>query len=223
MASYHLFLYNVDRTINQLFFTMKSTKKLGCPKGQTKDTKQIILEAGFNMFSTAGFAGTSISQIAKAAGINQSLIYHHFANKLDLWRAIKAHIVQRLQPRYLNPSKLNTLSELITEYIHSRFDFYYQNPDVLRLLLWQRLDKDQQALATNIETPQSPLYQALDTFQKKGELRADINLNLLIPMMSNMAIAPLIDCPGIFDADPTKTTMYKADVVKVILQGIMNT
>lgn len=199
---------------------MESKKKLGRPKGQVKDTKQEILEAGFTVFATQGFAGTSISHIAKAADVNPSLIYHHFDNKIDLWRSVKAHIVQRLQPKYLNPSKADTLQELITEYVDSRFEFYNQNPNVLRILLWQRLDSDQQSLTTGTDKPDSPLYKALEFFQQKGELRSDIDLALLINMIAGMAISLLMDCREIFQANQEKINTYKAMVTDVILKGI---
>lgn len=199
---------------------MTQIKKLGRPKGQTQDTKQDILEAGFRLFAAQGFSGTSISHIAKAAGVNQSLIYHHFANKLDLWQAVKAYIVQRHQPRYLTPSKAVTLAELIGEYVDSRFEFYQQNPEVLRMLLWQRLDSDQQELTTAPDVSKTPLYQALDSFQHQGDLHADIDLNFLILMMASMAIAPLMDQPGLFKGSPEKIKSYKDLVVATILTGI---
>lgn len=199
---------------------MTAKKKLGRPKGQTKDTKQAILEAGFQVFADQGFAGTSISHIAKAADVNPSLIYHHFDNKLDLWRAVKAHIVQRFQPRYLNPSKVDTLQELITEYVDSRFEFYHQNTNVLRILLWQRLDNDQESLATETSTPKSPFYKTLESFQQNGKLRSDMDLRLLINMIASMAIAPLMDCPAIFKAHPEKINTYKTMAVNAILKGI---
>lgn len=199
---------------------MIAKKKLGRPKGQTKDTKQDILEAGFKVFSAQGFAGTSISHIAKAADVNPSLIYHHFNNKLDLWRAVKAHMIQCFDPKYLNPSKNDTLQELIKEYVESRFDFYLQNPAILRLLSWQRLDEEHQSLATHTDAERAPFYKALESFQHKGELQADIDLSLLINMIASMAIAPLMDCPEIFMASPEKASTYKAMVVNVILHGI---
>lgn len=195
-------------------------KKPGRPKDQIKDTKQDILEAAFQVFADQGFAGASISHIAKIADVNPSLIYHHFDNKLSLWRAAKAHIVQHLHPKYLNPSNTTTIQELITEYVESRFGFYLQNLDILRLLSWQRLDDDRHSLATATDAPNTPLYKALKSFQEKGQLRDNIDLTLLINMIASMAIAPLMDCPDAFTNNPEQIKIYKTMVVNVILQGI---
>ena len=64
-------------------------------------TKEIILEAALAVFIEKGFAGASISQIAKAAKINQSLIYHHFASKEDLWVCVKKFCVDKATEGYL--------------------------------------------------------------------------------------------------------------------------
>ena len=52
------------------------------------NTRKVILNAARDLFVKKGFAGTSISEIAKQAKVNQSLIYHHYANKESLWTAV---------------------------------------------------------------------------------------------------------------------------------------
>mgnify|MGYP002789645991 CR=1 FL=1 len=56
-------------------------------------TRAAIINAARHCFAQKGFAGSSISYIAKQAEINQSLIYHHFGNKRDLWIAVKVQIL----------------------------------------------------------------------------------------------------------------------------------
>ena len=48
-------------------------------------TKERILVAALDEFSTKGFAGTRIDQIAQAAGVNKAMIYYHFAGKQELF------------------------------------------------------------------------------------------------------------------------------------------
>jgi AcrR family transcriptional regulator len=52
-------------------------------------TRKKILDAARKLFVKNGFAGTSISDIAGLAKINQSLIYHHFRDKQELWKGLK--------------------------------------------------------------------------------------------------------------------------------------
>lgn len=43
-----------------------------------------LIEAAFACITEMGFAGTSVSQIAKAAGVDRSSFYHYFESKDDL-------------------------------------------------------------------------------------------------------------------------------------------
>lgn len=47
-----------------------------------------IMEAALELFATEGYHSTSISKIAKKAGISKGLMYNYFKSKDDLLRAI---------------------------------------------------------------------------------------------------------------------------------------
>lgn len=48
---------------------------------------QILAEAG-RLFASKGFEGTSMRDIAVACGISKSLLYHHFANKDEIYARV---------------------------------------------------------------------------------------------------------------------------------------
>jgi len=47
-----------------------------------------VFHAAATHFSSRGFDGVSMDDIARAAGVNKAMIYYHFADKLALYRAI---------------------------------------------------------------------------------------------------------------------------------------
>ena len=53
-----------------------------------KNTKHLILENALELFAERGFKGTSISDIAKAAGVSKGLAYNYFKSKNDLMLAV---------------------------------------------------------------------------------------------------------------------------------------
>ncbi|MGB0886384.1 MAG: TetR/AcrR family transcriptional regulator [Chitinophagales bacterium] len=53
-----------------------------------KKSKQKIIDAAILLFSESGFAGTSISKIAKEAGVSKGLIYNYFETKEDIVKGI---------------------------------------------------------------------------------------------------------------------------------------
>lgn len=60
-------------------------KSLGRPrKTESRDTRQAILDAALDLFSSAGYAATSMRQIARAVGVRESAIYVHFKGKAEI-------------------------------------------------------------------------------------------------------------------------------------------
>ncbi len=60
------------------------------------DKQAAILKATLALVSEHGFHGTSMSMIAKAAGVSAGIIYHYFDNKDALMIALYGHIKRRL-------------------------------------------------------------------------------------------------------------------------------
>lgn len=48
------------------------------------NTRQEILDAALELFSTQGYEASSVSQIAEAVGIRKASLYSHFASKQDI-------------------------------------------------------------------------------------------------------------------------------------------
>src|SRR3954470_20807786 len=46
-----------------------------------RDTRREILDAALDLFAVAGYFGTSMRQIARAVGVRESALYHHFSSK----------------------------------------------------------------------------------------------------------------------------------------------
>lgn len=70
--------------------------------GDSLSTKNKILDQALRLFSEAGYAGTSIRQLARAVGLRESSIYNHFSGKEDIYRSLvsqwgAAAFVERLQ------------------------------------------------------------------------------------------------------------------------------
>lgn len=60
------------------------------------ETREQVIKAAIDLFSTKGFNGTSIRAIAKAMGMSISNIYHYFVNKEGLMLAILEQSSKRL-------------------------------------------------------------------------------------------------------------------------------
>jgi AcrR family transcriptional regulator len=77
------------------------------------DRKKQLIDIAMKLFSEQGFDGTSTREIAKAARINEAIIFRHFKTKEDLYSAVLA---DRIDSRGQNRS--------IRELVESGGDFY---------------------------------------------------------------------------------------------------
>ncbi len=65
-------------------------------KARTKarpDTRNAIFQAAATAFSSRGFDGVGVDDIARQAKVNKAMIYYHFADKLALYRAVVADML----------------------------------------------------------------------------------------------------------------------------------
>ena len=53
-----------------------------------EDRRRQLIDTSIDLFSRKGFAGTTTREIAAAAGVNEAIIFRHFATKQDLYKAI---------------------------------------------------------------------------------------------------------------------------------------
>lgn len=57
-------------------------------KGMREEKKALIMRVALELFAADGYHGTTISSIARKAGISQGLLYNYFESKEDLIRTI---------------------------------------------------------------------------------------------------------------------------------------
>ncbi len=77
------------------------------------DTRAALIDGALATLREAGFAGTSVRQIARRAGCNQALIFYHFGSVHDLLIAALEHVsTQRMATYRTLLDHQGTLTEL---------------------------------------------------------------------------------------------------------------
>ncbi len=163
-------------------------------KKKEETRRQKILEAALAVFVERGFAGASMSYIAKIAGVPQSLIYHYFSHKEELWRQAKraflnAHTcVEMIDEQWRDLP----LEQFVEKFVRCRFDLYVNNPLVMRMMNWQRLEGDD-GLSGQSYLTTSWLKPYLEHYQRIHYISANLNVDLLALWMTSSITAPLFD------------------------------
>lgn len=65
------------------------------------NTKQVILAAALDLFSTQGFEATSMQQIAEAVGIRKPSLYSHFAGKQEIFDELTQTVMEQYEKHSL--------------------------------------------------------------------------------------------------------------------------
>ena len=136
-------------------------------------TKNRILKEAYDMFIQKGFQGTSMRDIASAAGIKAGSIYNHFKGKEEIFEAVfmKKHPIFRML-EILDGVKGNTAEELITKAVHQLNREMTKEPRLLNLFFVELVEMDgkhiQAAIKANFPTDSNFLRQI---FNMKPELR----------------------------------------------------
>jgi TetR/AcrR family transcriptional regulator len=154
-------------------------------------SRQAILDAARDCFSATGYAGTSMHDIAAAAGITQSLIHHHFGPKDALWAEVRRHAFgQYIEQQRAVVEAIAHEPARLREAMEGYFRFLAQWPHVLRLVAWLELDPSSGAgpvelgpVARDAGSPgelQAELRElhdqgvrAIESLQAQGRLRRD--------------------------------------------------
>lgn len=92
-----------------------------------KRSRQTIMEVALELFSNKGYHATSISQIAKVAGISKGLIYNYFDSKEALLRAIMMDAFEEGSELATNELNRKDAPHTRLKYIIEGFAFMIKN------------------------------------------------------------------------------------------------
>ncbi len=80
-----------------------------------RDTKQRILEAALEMFSSKGYAGTNIRELTASLGLVKSSMYKHFKSKEDIWNTLLDELILYYNERFGSPDHLPPVPDSLEE------------------------------------------------------------------------------------------------------------
>ncbi|MEA3285388.1 MAG: TetR family transcriptional regulator [Synergistota bacterium] len=98
-------------------------------------SRDVLIEAGKELFSTKGYMGTSVREIARAAGTNVSMISYYFGGKEGLYREILGGLVSEVKGLFDDPSVgLSSPMDRVAHYARSVSRVHDENPCLARIL-----------------------------------------------------------------------------------------
>ena len=161
-----------------------------------RDRREDILRASLHLFAEKGFHGTSMRDIAREADITEGLIYHYFASKRDLFRAIiEEHSFLPLLRTLPDLAGQLDLRALLIVLARGFFDVLRQNTELVRLLLQevQVFPEEKEAFfADAVGESISELAQVLET-RMNARARAQVDPQVASRLFFNSLLAFFVE------------------------------
>ena len=160
-------------------------------------SKQLILDAALIEFSTKGFAGARVDEIAGRAGVSKPLIYGYFGDKDAVYAAAlrEAYVQIREGENELNLDGLSP-EEAIVSLVAFTMQHYRKNPWFISMLNTENLRggetirqiKDLSEIQTSLI---AKLKTILEKGHKSGVFRPDVNPAELYIYIASLCYFPI--------------------------------
>ncbi len=183
-------------------------------------TRRKILNAAKKLFVKHGYAGTSMGKIATLAGVNHSLLFHHFGNKHKLWYAVKVDIVDRYTGKHTRiPSLDLPLREFLTQLLKNNREFYLHE-DLARMIGWQRLEQSKDIVLGGVKSEEMDRWvHAFTLYQQRGEINPDLDVGFIITMFLSIVSGAAMD-RIIFTQTKEQRKAYDVFVVECLMKAL---
>src|SRR2546421_9513598 len=180
-------------------------------KRDIQETKKRLLEAATNEFAQRGIAGARVDRIAELAGCSKALIYDYFGNKDQLFDAVyDALVVTFVQEVPIDTSDL-------AGYAGRLFDQYQACPEILRLAIWDILERG--GSGTHLEAIQASNQQkiaALERAQREGRVSDRWSPAELLALIVGISTIWLFATPQVTKLNATEISAQRRTITEAI-------
>ncbi len=157
-------------------------------------TKQLqLLDSAELLFSQKGFDGTSVRDIAEAAGINTAMISYYFGSKEKLMEEIferKSLNIRELVDSLVKDESLDPLQKM-----YSLVDVYieriFQRKNFHRILLCEQIINQNPPIIHLVEKMKVRNSECMNDLIKIGQKKGLFKKNIDIPMLTNSLIGTI--------------------------------
>lgn len=193
------------------------------------DAARRIIEAASALFAERGYEGASVRDIAEAAGVSKANVFHHFASKWELYRAVVDSSAQLLESvlEQLAPTSdrvESTLAAFTGQHLKAMLSHSSAVVLFLRQLLAHNPSSDRD-LARHVLLERNQLVEsAIMRLIDLGHLRSDIDSRMLTMLLLGSNLVYFLDSllePEQRDRPLVDPQTFSNTVVAMLTQGIV--
>jgi AcrR family transcriptional regulator len=146
-------------------------------------TRRRLLQAAGTEFTAHGIAGARVDRIAAAASANKAQIYHYFGDKVGLFDAV----LERFTAEAVGAVPID--ADDLPSYAARLFDYHFDNPQLLRLVTWARLEG---RTTPPTDAQRTTSYQrrakAIKNAQQQGRVTTALSASQILDMVESLAV-----------------------------------
>jgi TetR/AcrR family transcriptional regulator len=184
-------------------------------------TRAAVLEAAERLFAESGFANTSLRDISAASGVSHPLIHHHFGSKEELYQSVKRRLVEDYARRFPHAARAVNRPLNVGPELRRLMTFIGDNPLLLRLCAWTRLEGDLQVWPGEPNMFET-IQRRIEVSQRRGLIRPDLDPQYLTIVLVGLVFFWLDNRQHFerrFEAKVSDAD-YLRQVVKILERGI---
>ncbi|MFI6998223.1 TetR/AcrR family transcriptional regulator [Nocardia sp. NPDC050175] len=116
------------------------------------DTREVLLRTALDLFAARGYAGLTVGEIARAAGVSVPVIYQRFGNKAGLFVAVAEDVYERgLRQLEAGLSGATSFAEAVDRVLRGFSDLYRMDRRLTAMVLTVLIETDRdEALAAEL-------------------------------------------------------------------------
>jgi AcrR family transcriptional regulator len=189
-------------------------------------TRERLLDAATQTFSSDGLRGATTREIARKAGVNEVTLFRHFKSKEQLLRAVLLRgLAAEVAIMDQHSSWKENLRESMEKYAHHYYSHMEKKKGIARAFLAeaQVLPKSMQTMIADVIRPvRERLILILTDAQKAGKVRSDLNVESALDAFKNSLYAGMLRQGAYLPRNYTTET-YISTVVDIFVRGIETT
>lgn len=222
---------NADELADTISAKPKKPPRRSAKKGDLS-SRELLLRAARAEFASKGLEGARVDEIARKAGVNKQLVYHHFSNKEMLYRAVLEETYARIRSE---EAKLDGYDgdprEVMARLVAFSFDYLAANRDFVALLTDENLHRGRHLKKSeHLQQMHSPLISMIeDTLERgvaSGQFRAKldpVHLYISIASLGFFYFSNIHTLSSIFDCkfnNKDRIEERRAHVVDFVMKAL---
>ncbi|THE12236.1 TetR/AcrR family transcriptional regulator [Bacillus timonensis] len=214
-----------DNLLDAIIEQTKTSKK-------PTEKQQKIAETAIKMFADKGYANTSTSEIAKAAGVAEGTIFRHYGTKDNLLLSVIIPFLKEALPGMAGKVFKEVLTEdtvhfedFLRRIIKNRMEFILENQEIFRIIVKELLYSEELRkeflpyFSTNV---MRRVAHAIELFKSRGEIKdlpTDALLKMLMITFGGFLVTNFVLSPSHNTLDIEQET---ENLVRFVMDGIRN-